>query len=147
MRKKLLALSLAVIMMFTFITPAFAATTPMDELTTAQMSSVETLVLAQFKYFYYRVCMLDMTGYYSADDPTYTQNADGTCEVTITTGYNYSYTATLDIDVDEDGNVSVDISDEELHSSSNIYIALIKYGLNYLKDLIVDAIEGLFTAE
>lgn len=148
MTKKIISFALVAIMMFSLVIPATAATTAvsMDDLTTAQAKALDTALIAQAKNYIYRIEGLDMSCCYDLLDTIYEENSDGTYTVTIKQEINCAFTCTLELFL-EDGEVTYEITDENVDHESNIWIGLIKYGLNYLKDLIVNAIYGLFEGE
>ncbi|MFI3140862.1 MAG: hypothetical protein R3Y27_00975 [Clostridia bacterium] len=148
MTKKLISFALAAIMMFSLVIPATAAQTTisMDDVDAATLTSINTALVAEAKYYIYRVEGLDMSCCYDLLDTIYDDNGDGTYTVTIKQEINCTYTCTLEL-FEEDGEITYVTSDYEVDHESNIWIALIKYGLNMVKDMIVDAVEGIFSAE
>ncbi len=148
MTKKLISFALAAIMMFSLVIPATAAQTTisMDDISTANLKTLDTALIAEAKYYIYRVEGLDMSCCYDLLDTVYKDNGDGTYAVTIKQEINCTFTCTVEF-FEEDGEITYVLSDPNVEHESNIWIALIKYGLNLLKDMIVEAVEGIFTAE
>ncbi|MFI3140860.1 MAG: hypothetical protein R3Y27_00965 [Clostridia bacterium] len=148
MTKKLISFALAAIMMFSLVIPATATSTAvsMDDLTTTQLSTLDSEIRVYAKYYIYRVEGLDMSCCYDLLDTIYDDNGDGTYTVTVKQEINCSFTCTMEI-FEEDGEITYVTSNENVDHESNIWVGLIKYGLNYLKDMIVDAVEGIFSAE
>lgn len=163
MTKKLLALTIAIIMLFTFTVPAFAATGTLttdltfSTLTSTQEAKLTSSVKADAVFFSVIKYKHDRSVYYDPIITSLTSNGDGTYELAVRSGFTVYFYYTVKIYMADDGVTISDMTyidkygdewdqtdgmeaDDDYFVYDSLIQGLIAYGISYLKSLII----GLF---
>lgn len=171
MSKKIISLALVVVMLFSFTVSAFAAATPtgtqytesvtLSTLTDTQEAKLTSLVKADAVFFSVIKFKLDRSVYYDPIITSISANGDGTYQLNVRSGFTMLFYYTVKIYMAADGvtisdmtyvdqygeehDTTEDIDDEdEFYRQPSLLVGLVSYGLDYVKNIIVEYFSGLF---